>query len=324
MTRKTMGLIGAAAAMLILILDSRAAANAAAAGVDVCIRTVIPSLFPFFLLSSYLTGSLGSGILSGVVGRLFQTSQNSGGILLSGLLGGYPVGAKLAAEGFHAGTLTKTQADRLLMFCSQAGPSFLFGIAAAQFSGAKYGWALWAIQLLSAWSVSRLIPEQESEKTAQGVQRRIRWNEAMGSSIRAMASVCGWIVVFSVVIRFLKRWILWLLPESAQILICGLLELSNGCLMLSAVADIRLRFLLAAVMLNFGGLCVWMQTASVAGDLDMGRYLLGKTLQTAIAALFALAWMGYPLSVIPLLLPFTFKILLTFRKRSSIPRKIGV
>lgn len=324
MRRKNWGLLGAAAAMLILILDSRAAVQAAAEGLEACIRTVIPSLFPFFLLSGYLTGSLGSGILPGTVARIFHTPPNSGGILLAGLLGGYPVGAKLAAEGFRSGKLTKDQTDRLLMFCSQAGPSFLFGIAAAQFNDMRSGWALWAIQLLSAWSVSQLVPKMEQSNPAADPAHSIRWSDAMQSSITAMASVCGWILIFSVVNRFLSRWLLWLFPAWIQILICGLLELTNGCLMLSSLENIQLRFLLAAVMLNFGGLCVWMQTASVAHDLDMGRYLLGKALQTGFSLLYTLIWMGYPLALFPLFVPFTYKFLATFRKRGSIPSRIGV
>ena len=44
--------------MLLLIFDSKTALEGARAGIDLCIRTVIPSLFPFFVLSMVLTGAL--------------------------------------------------------------------------------------------------------------------------------------------------------------------------------------------------------------------------------------------------------------------------
>ena len=151
MKARKLTLAAAATGMLVLILDSRTAAQAAAAGVDLCIRTVIPSLFPFFLLSGYLTGNLRGGKW---IAKIFRCPKSCGTILLTGILGGYPIGAGLAAREFRNGNITKAQADRLIMFCSQAGPSFLFGIVAGQLDNVRYIWILWAIQLLSALSVT--------------------------------------------------------------------------------------------------------------------------------------------------------------------------
>ena len=50
--------LAAALAMLALILDSATSFEGASDGISLCIRTVIPSLFPFFVLSSMLTGNL--------------------------------------------------------------------------------------------------------------------------------------------------------------------------------------------------------------------------------------------------------------------------
>ena len=50
--------LGAFAGISILILDSRTALIGAQEGIVLCLQTVIPSLFPFFMLSNLLTGSL--------------------------------------------------------------------------------------------------------------------------------------------------------------------------------------------------------------------------------------------------------------------------
>ena len=51
MGRKQRCLLGimAAVGMLVLIFDSALALEAARAGVELCLETVIPSLFPFFV-----------------------------------------------------------------------------------------------------------------------------------------------------------------------------------------------------------------------------------------------------------------------------------
>jgi len=50
--------IAAALGIALLILDSKTALIGAQEGVTMCIQTVIPSLFPFFLFSILLTTSL--------------------------------------------------------------------------------------------------------------------------------------------------------------------------------------------------------------------------------------------------------------------------
>ncbi len=296
-----------ALAMFFLILQSRRAMEFAYQGIDLCIRTVIPSLFPFFLISIYLTGNLsGEGLIP---------------VLVSGLLGGYPVGAQTAAESFRSGRISRDRANRLLMFCSQAGPAFLFGMVAARFPEPRYGWMLWGIQLISAVSVGFLVHVPDRPATTQEARSPVSFTRAMGSALRAMASVCGWVVVFRVILGFLA-----FLPVNGvtKVLISGFLELSNGCLCLDTVENISLRFLLAALMLNFGGICVLLQTASVIDKLDLRYYLLGKLLQAGFAGLYCMVFFGYYGAILPVIAV----ILLRFRgktaKNSSIPAQLGV
>lgn len=321
MKANKLALSAAACALWVLILDSRTASRAAVSGIDVCIRTVIPSLFPFSLLSGYLTGNLQCGAW---FASLFGCPKNCGSLLLTGFLGGYPMGASLTAQQFHSGNLSKEEADRLIMFCSQAGPSFLFGITAVQLESTHLGWFLWLIILLSSLSVAWLIPGNPHNFVKPNDPPKRTLTEAMTASIRAMSAVCGWVVIFNILMTFLRKCFLWILPLEIQVLFSGLLELTNGCLTLGSVENIRIRFLLAVIMLNFGSICVWMQTASVAQGLSLRRYFLGKLLQTGFAVLYTLILMGYLW-----FLPFAFLIffgrkLIKTRNSSSIPLKLGV
>lgn len=308
MKRKHLPLILTGIAMGVLILDSRHTTRYAAEGIELCIRTVIPSLFPFFLLSIYLTGNL--------------TAKNAAlSLMVTGFLGGYPVGAQAAAEGSRTGRLTKEQANRLLMFCSQAGPSFLFGIVSAQFPEAKYCWLLWTVQFLSAITVAAFVYPVAAAGTGSRESRSCPLPEAMKKATAACASVCGWVVLFRVILGYVRRIPL---AEPWNILFWGVLELTNGCLNLGAVEDLSTRFLLAAVMLNFGGVCVLLQTASVTAGLNLKHYLSGKLLQTVFSLLYSLCCLGHLVALIPIFLVF-----LLFRrpipaKRSSISAGIGV
>ena len=317
MNRRKMSLYGSAIAMIILILDSPSASGAAWKGVNTCLRTVIPALFPFFFLSGYLTGNLNGGK---IIAKLFRVPPSCGVLILTGLLGGYPVGARLAAEQYRRGQLTKTQADRLLWFCSQAGPSFFFGIVALQMGNPWSAWLLWGIQILSALSVSWILPRAPIDFRVCERPHTTSGSEAMRSALKAMAAVCGWIVLFQVVIAFFQHWFLSLLPETVQVIFSGILELTNGCLMLATIDDPQTRFLLGTVLLNFGGFCVMIQTLSLTEGLDFRGYLYGKCLQTAFAVLYALVCLGYTWSLIPLFCMFVFVFTIPKIKKDSISR----
>jgi len=284
---------GAAAAlgMGILILDGRTALTGASQGVELCLKTVIPSLFPFFLLSNVLTSALlGSSLpLLRPIGWLFGIPKGAESLLVSGFLGGYPVGAQSVAAAYRAGQLPKGEAERLLAFCNNAGPAFLFGMAASLFPRHWMAWALWGIHILGALFTALLLPRKAPGPAALSPGNPLTLTAALQSSLRIMATVCGWVVLFRVVIAFLSRWILWLLPLPAQVAVTGLLELSNGCCALASVSDLTTRFLLCSGMLAFGGLCVTMQTVSVTAGLSLGYYILGKLLQTAFSLALSLA-----------------------------------
>lgn len=274
--------------MLALIIDGKTALAGAADGIDLCLKSVIPSLLPFFVVSMLLTSSLwGSKFLS-PVGRLCGMPEGSESLLIVGLLGGYPVGAQSVAAAYRRGELAREQAQRLLGFCSNAGPAFFFGIVASRFAQWWAGLALWIIHILSALLVGTLLPGKDRSPVRLSESGVMTLPAALQQSIRVMANVCGWVILFRILISFLERWILWLLPLDATVFMTGLLELANGCCSLNAVADTKLRFIIASVILALGGLCVTMQTLSVTNDLGIGKYLLGKLLQGVISLIFSI------------------------------------
>ena len=306
---------GAGFCFILLILDSRTALSGAAAGIELCIKSVIPALFPFFVLSDVLVSALwGSNTkLLRPLGRLFGMAEGSESLLISAFLGGYPVGAREVSGAYAKGQLNKEDALRLLSFCNQPGPAFLFGMVGPALSGKWMVWVLWGILLLSALLVSALTKPGQSH-TELPARRLPTPASAMGNALHSMGAVCGWVVTFRVVSSFLERWVLWFLPGVWKTGVLGALELSNGCCMLTEIPDSRVRFLLAAGMLSFGGLCVAMQTVSMLGNLPSKSFLLGKLLQTGFALGLALAFLQGKLWywIFPVVLAF----IVLFRKKA--------
>ena len=271
----------AAIGMLTIILDTETARNGAAEGIDLCIKTVIPSLFPFFILSAMVCSNLLGQTIPFLrpIGKLCKIPVGAESILLLGLTAGYPVGAQLITEAYKEKALSKDTAKRMLGFCNNAGPAFIFGMVALLFERNSLSWILWLIHLLSALIVGFVLPYKTDSSCVASNCKPQPVAALLESSIKTMGTVCGWIIVFRIILAFCTRWFLWRLPMIIQVLLIGLIELSNGCFFLQKIPQESTRFLIASFILSAGGVSVWMQTRSVTGNMGTGFFLTGKVLQ---------------------------------------------
>ena len=275
--------------ILMLIIDSRTAISGAQNGIELCTYSVIPSLFPFIVLTSILSPVIsgGNSRLLHPLGRLLGIPYGSEGLFLTGILGGYPTGALAIHQAWRNGQLCREDARRMLAFCSNAGPAFLFGILGGQFPQFWMLWVLWGIHILSALLVGMMLPGKNNFEASAPSLTAPTLTQAVNNGAITMGRICGWIVLFRVILAFCDRWFLWVLPDFAQVGIYGFLELANGCCALNSVTSVGARFVLCSGLLAFGGICVMMQTASVTGKLGLGLYLPGKILQALFSILFS-------------------------------------
>lgn len=307
--------------MAILILDGKTALFGAKEGISICLQTVIPALFPFFVLSGWLMGMAGGSRLLRPLGRLCRIPEGAEAVLIPAFLGGYPMGAACVGTACRRGWLDRREGARLLAFCSNAGPAFLFGMLGPMFPRGWMVWSLWGIHVLGAILTAAVLPGGGGRAALPDTPPS---DGIMKGAVSAMASVCGWVIFFRVVLAFLDRWVLWLLPLWAQVLGTGLLELINGCLRLGYLESLSERYVFCSAFLAMGGLCVALQTASVAGGLPMRSYFLGKALQTGFSLLFST---GVVLGFWPVLLAISGLFLLIspgIRKNSGKISEVGV
>lgn len=293
---------------LLLLTCGNTAAQGVRDGISLCLASVIPALFPFFVAAQLLTALGAAEVLGRAAGPLFRRLFGIDGAgtaaFLLGLLGGYPVGAKAAGSLVRQGLLSPEDGARLLTFCNNAGPAFILGIVGGGvFHSPRAGVWLYLLHAASATAVGLLLCRAGGRKppavprTASVASRRsavvpvkkppaslaAAFIEAVQSGVRAMAGVCGFVIFFLVLLR-LAEGALGSLPPLAA----GLLELTNGILRLTPD---RRGFITAAGLLGWGGLSVHGQTAAVLGGsgISLRRYLPAKALQGALSAVLAAA-----------------------------------
>ena len=205
--------------------------------------------------------------------------------MLTGLIGGYPIGARSVADAVSNGRISKEDAQKLVILCNNAGPAFMFGVLGPMFPSLKWPLILWITQIFAAIITGKVLKCNFQVTQLETYRKENNFVTIVQSSLRTMANICGWIVIFRMILEFLNRWVLWLLPEQLRILLTGLIELSNGCILLTEIDNVQQRLLFASIMTTLGGFCVLMQTKSVFPTLSLKEYLLGKVLQCGISVI---------------------------------------
>ena len=290
--------------VLVLFLAEAGFVRAAAAeALSLCARSVIPALFPFLVVSSLLLslglGELLSPMLAGLMEPLFRVDGVGSSALLLGLVGGYPIGAKTAADLYRGGRLSRPEAERLLAFCNNSNPVFLISVlGVGVFGSVRAGVWLWLIHLLSALLTGLLFRNhggpawRQAGGTAafQAVSLSAAFVAAVRESLSGMLSVCAFVTFFYVLARPLASLGGWLGP-----VLVGLTELFS---LTPLLRPDHFGFILASAMAGWGGLSVLCQTAAVleGSGLRLQSCAAGKAVQGLLAGLLAALLAGYALS----------------------------
>lgn len=272
-------------AMILLIINPATATIAISEGLDLCLRVIIPSLFPYFFITALLNSTLTGMHIPGLhhLCKFLKIPNGGESLIILGLLGGYPVGAKMIGDAYKDGTLEEESARRMLSYCSNAGPAFIFGIAGSLFPSVLYPCLLWGIHILSALLTGLMLPKPEQQSIHLYAANQTTATQALQNSIRVTAIVCGWILIFKVILAYIYFATDWLNLSRFNVYIGGIVELSNGCVQLTQLRFPALRFILCCAFLAFGGLCILLQTISVINGLGIRFYLLGKLIQLGIS-----------------------------------------
>ena len=255
----------------------------------IALAVTLSALGALLLCSQAALESARAGLnLSPVTQKLFGIGGAGASALLLGVTGGYPLGADAVARLRRSGALTREQAERALAFCNNSGPAFLVGAAGVGvFHSAGYGLLLYGVHVLSAVIVGMLfaprsggfLPEDRSQIAAVSLSQALP--EAVRSAVRAVLTVSGFVVTFSVITGVLDAS--GLLPalvgtsatrlglelHFARALCTGVLELGTGIGAMQGLMPTPGNLALAAFLIGWGGVSVHCQTAAVIAGTDI-------------------------------------------------------
>ena len=281
--------------------------------VELCLSLILPSLFPFFVLSVLLNrlglpGYLGR-LLTPLASRVYGVTGAGASALLIGLTGGYPLGAAYIADMERSGAITAREGERLLAFCNNSGPAFIIGaVGAGAFGSGKAGLLLYLCHALSALLTGLFFRQKDTCREIPPLQLDLVYisqalPEAVKQAMGTLLNVCGFVMCFTVLVGLLDvggafsllcgrlSSAFGLELQFTHAALIGVLELGSAAGALRGLPPTPLNMALAAGILGWGGISVHFQTLAVlAGSKIKGAlHFAGRLISTSIGMVLAYA-----------------------------------
>lgn len=276
-------------------------------GLLYCGNILIPSLFPFMVLSSFIVTSGFSEIigkyLTPITKRLFHTNGEIGSVIILGLCGGFPVGAKGIATLYNEEKIDLNTAKALSMFLVGGGPAFVvFVVGSSLYNNAITGVILWASQIIAQIILGIIACRKIEYSPAKYCKKnKIQISNAIVAStesgINGIFSLCGMVIIFSSFLGLcddlhITDYIIKLMgvlgiPEGiSQSLISSLWEVTRGC---SMCCDLSAPLWMCSFALGWGGICVHFQIYSLTDKINIPKikFTLYRLAQGVISALIS-------------------------------------
>lgn len=273
-------------------------------GIIYCGSILIPSLFPFMFLSTFIVKSGISekiGIRIDKATRLlFKANGSVGTVILLSMIGGYPVGAKGIDELVKSNNISKKTAERLVLFSFGSGLAFMIGVIGSTFFHDKIiGLLLFLAQSISTIFIAVLSGFFAKNEVITNIkipaQRKNFYNavvESCNDSINAILSMSGFVILFACLIELLN--VCGFADFFAKILNCigfkdslshsvlyALLEVTNAC---NNAVQNGCSIIFIAFAVSFGGVCVHFQVMAMMKNYSVsyGRFVLFRLIHSIL------------------------------------------
>ncbi len=262
------------------------------------VTVLLPSVFPYLVLSDYITRSDIMNIFEKIFGKffgaLFKISPCSTRSLVCSLICGYPSGAISAVSLFETGSIDIHEAKRLICYTNNAGPLFLIcAVGTSMLGSYRLGFAIYIIQIISAFTYA-FLSSVNINKPKKQKSKKMKFKpdlcESVNKSVVTMLNICGFMVTsytLSASVMILAGNLGF--GDKLNVIIRGFFEISSGVNSLARPFIAPFHFALICAFVSWSGLSVILQIKSVSKNItDLKSIMFAKSIQAVLSFI-----MGY-------------------------------
>lgn len=245
------------------------------------IKKIFPSLFPTMVIGNILIKSNVYLIIpkkiKAFLFKKFNFSNSTMELFIISLITGSPSSAMYINNYLNSGLINKQEAEALLCSTHFINPLFIVaGVGVGVFNNVKIGFVLFIMLFIS--TLIKIYLNKNNFKNSKKKIINIKntnlitnITSSIKESINALLLIFGIVVIFNILVSLVSH--ILDLSELASCVINGLLEMTGGIIKLSNLnVNIYIKIFLAYYFLNFGGLCIQMQSMSMIDNKKI-RYL---------------------------------------------------
>ncbi len=277
-------------------------------GILIWATKILPALLPFFILTKLLSYTefipFVSKKLSKITSKLYNVGGVAGYVYFMSIISGYPVGAKITADLYNNQSISARQAIAITSFTSTSGPLFVIGtIGIGLFGSVKLGLVVLVAHFLGALINGLIYRNKQAVATRAltnaGTHNYL--NESVNTSIVSIMSVGGFVALFYMFLQILisinafdfvslPMTYIGISKQLTEAVVCGLFEITTGCLMLSQFADLKLIAIIISGLISFGGFSIHAQAYCFLKEFNMPYlfFFVQKTTHALISILITL------------------------------------
>ncbi len=293
---------------VLVLRNADAAIEYMGRGLTLCARTVIPSLFPFMVISELLVSS-GAGeafgrLFSRLMRWLFGLSGAGASAVFLGSMCGFPVGARTAAALLDRNAISKSECEHLLTFTNNPSSAFLITAVGTSLYGNRHlGMVLYGTVLGSGFLIGFLAkfflrraeepvehPHFPSGLHIGGVET---FTKAISGATTGMLTVCAYVIFFSALTGALGCAVgdTGREGEVGYVLLSGFLEMTGGISLASTLSNFEWGLILTAAFAGWSGISVHFQVMTLCAGrgLSFKPYLIAKAFQGILCGIIMAA-----------------------------------
>jgi hypothetical protein len=299
----------------LMIIFAKDAAEAVKNSVNICLTVIIPSLFSFMVLSSFIikTGlyKVFSKPFAGISRRVLHIPPELFSVFLLSAVAGYPVGAKVLSDLHKNGAADSDTCASMQCFCYMGGPAYFCGIVSVTlFGNIKFGLLIFAVTLITNFTVAVLSAKTRPLPAPNRIYCSVTISvKNFLSSVRdggvSILIMCGIIVFFSTFTCLLEKLgfvstlggictrLFGLNANDGTALIASIIEINN---VRSFTPGNISTLPLISALLTFGGICVILQMYQFAESyIKTGLFFVYRAFGAVLAfSLTALSLHFFP------------------------------
>lgn len=317
-------------------------------GAKLFFTSLFPSLFPFIIITNILVAYDGVNIYSKFLGPLISRplglpSEASFPLIVS-MLCGYPLGAKYSCELYDSGNINSSEFSKLISIASNSSPLFLIGsVGTSMVGNTRVGYLLLFSNYMSCIFMAIILKHKYKEPTSKFKFKTIKMSKhnnlgtvlksSIENAITTTLNIGSYVVMFSVILAIIKNNVVFnivlnkiymissLSKDSLSGIILGLIEVTNGCYLISK-GDINyvLGLCFISFLCAFSGLAIIAQIHSFTHkykEISIIKYVIRKAIQGIIS--FIITFVSLLFLNHKTLFTFSNKTPLTISFKSYIP-----